>query len=37
MRVSEIRLERGQLDDVFRAVTTGGALAGTAGPETAED
>ena len=37
MLVSEIRLERGQLDDVFRAVTTGGALAGTAGSETAED
>ncbi len=35
--VNEIRLERGQLDDVFRAVTTGEALAGTAGPETAED
>lgn len=37
MLVSEIRLERGQLDDVFRAVTTGGALTGTAGAETAED
>ena len=37
MLVSEIRLERGQLDDVFRAVTTGEALAGTAGSKTAED
>ena len=37
MLVSEIRLERGQLDDVFRAVTTGEALTGTAGAETAED
>ena len=37
MLVSEVRLERGQLDDVFRAVTTGEALTGTAGSKTAED
>ena len=37
MLVSEVRLERGQLDDVFRAVTTGEALTGTAGAKAAED
>mgnify|MGYP000686482473 CR=1 FL=1 len=37
MLVNEVRLERGQLDDMFRAVTTGGALTGTAGSKAAED
>ena len=37
MLVNEVRLERGQLDDVFRAVTTGEALTGTAGSKAAED
>ena len=37
MLVSEVRLERGQLDDVFRAVTTGEALTGNAGSKAAED